>query len=381
MSCINQLGAAWLMDRIVGTTTPLDQQSRLAGSRMGLGLAQAGRMAIESLLTPDVDSNQYIVGSSADEESHVKPSFASRLDLLWDIEHNAEIMEQQLDEQIQEQAIQLIRNLITLSNVPDLDHSNEEHVQPLYDALGFNRLFEVLEAKLKAQIGVSRDQSPQQQLQQQQQPQQQQQQQPPTQTTGSSSTPRPTRRPTHNLSAAPRLRSTTTTAAAATSTPTPTAHGRVINESLVSSIVYLLVNISASGIRHRDFVAQQNGLLKALAQCVIQCRQREVRAGVCWLVTNLINEYVDIDDITTKSGTRVDSSILDDDTSGAGSIGSSNNNALHMGNGELSRELRRTLAINAGLRDAIDLCGKDTDLDVKQRAVEAQYHLEREEES
>ena len=59
----------------------------------------------------------------------------------------------------------------------------------------------------------------------------------------------------------------------------------------VAAVVYVLVHIAASAPRYRTLITQQTRLLELVLQQMTQSRDSEVRCAVCWLVTNLVNDH------------------------------------------------------------------------------------------
>lgn len=232
-ACLEQLEPGWLVQLILDDshdTSPPD-------SRTEEGPGKAGDDDVD--MQPSEVPVRWVYGS----DGSLREFDASKSTRLRKAEDElATVRDSELsparkahndDIAIQEQGLDFIRNLVGRPGVgPALESAAEttEMIDYLFNELGQDRLFEILASKVRLKV-------------------------------------------TNPFSRR---------------TPVPGRETRVLYPParIVAAVIYVLVHIAASIPRHRQLVVAQTELLKLLAQQSAN-RDREVRVGLCHLVTNL----------------------------------------------------------------------------------------------
>lgn len=232
--CLEELGQGWLVQLICNDT----EDEALVNSRAGeeMATAQNGDAVDEDV---DMDDDQ---GGSALGANTVRPSSQhsgtrsksvqqaeARLALLRDSETNPARKARKDDVAVQEQGLDFIRNLIGGAGQGSTTETTEM-IDFLFNALGQDRVFEILASKLRPKV------------------------------------------------VNPFGRRSSSSA----------VETRVIppQSEIITAVGYILVHMAASIPRHRQLVIAQTDLLKLLVQ-QFGHPSIEVRLALCYLVTNL----------------------------------------------------------------------------------------------
>ncbi|KAK4987804.1 hypothetical protein LTR50_004356 [Elasticomyces elasticus] len=157
--CLEEIGTGWLIQ-----TVNCDHDA--ANSTLGMGTPNAAGEQVDLLNTPESTMDVDPYSESDDEEdgnvmtdidngpvtrasqlrSTLKPTnYRAHLRTIWESEQNPRIHARRDDLQIQEQALDFIRNLIN-------GDDNEAMIQHLNEILGASRLFDMLHRKLRPTI-------------------------------------------------------------------------------------------------------------------------------------------------------------------------------------------------------------------------------------
>ncbi|KAF2221306.1 armadillo-type protein [Elsinoe ampelina] len=266
---LEELGPGWLVQAISGTpssdaptaTTPLGMStSNALGEQVDiLNAPSTPEMELDPPSPSSGSSSPNPTGGSSTPptsaiRSTLKPNMSTltTLRILRDRENNPALQSRQEDLDIQEQALDFIRNLI---NGDDstlmLDHLNA--------VIGLTRIFDLLHTKLEP-----RDPSP------------------------------PTR-----LSASLNARGTTSLSLS----PGPdTGPPPSVPDALALSSINVLVHIAATSARYRQLVIAQKTLLRSLLP-FFQHRDGRIRVACLWLVINLtwVEDQSDRDDARKRA--------------------------------------------------------------------------------
>jgi armadillo repeat-containing protein 8 len=247
--CLDQLEPGWLVQLIVDDTEDDALYSRNASDR---------RLSVQDM-DEEMEENMEVDGfdeerrpwlwagmwrSSTSRSTSNRSDSARiqeaerRLTALREAEINPVRKARSDDLAIQEQALNFIRNLITLTAPSTNDANHEAHdttdmIDYIFTEIGQDRLFEILSAKLRLKV-------------------------------------------LHPFGG--RRRS---------STAQPDARVLYPQAKIIEAVAYILVHISASIPRHRQLVIAQTELLKTLGQ-QLNSRDKDVRVAVCQLITNLV---------------------------------------------------------------------------------------------
>ncbi|KAK4938729.1 hypothetical protein LTR28_009526 [Elasticomyces elasticus] len=157
--CLEEIGTGWLIQ-----TVNCDHDA--ANSILGMGTPNAAGEQVDLLNTPEATMDVDPYSESDDEEdgnvmtdidngpvtrasqlrSTLKPTnYRAHLRTIWESEQNPRVHARRDDLQIQEQALDFIRNLIN-------GDDNEAMIQHLNEILGASRLFDMLHRKLRPTI-------------------------------------------------------------------------------------------------------------------------------------------------------------------------------------------------------------------------------------
>jgi armadillo repeat-containing protein 8 len=247
--CLDQLESGWLVQLICDDT---EDEALFSRNKSDRRLSAQG---MEEDMEEDMDVDGFDEGSrpwlwagmwrsntsrSTSDRSHSARMQAAekKLSALREAEINPVRKARNDDLAIQEQALNFIRNLITIeATPPGTDppmQGTTEMIDYIFSEIGQDRLFDILSTKLRVKV-------------------------------------------LHAFSSSRRRSST------------GRVESRVLypQAKIIEAVAYILVHISASVPRHRQLVISQTDLLKTLGQ-QFNSRDKEVRVAVCQLMTNLV---------------------------------------------------------------------------------------------
>ncbi len=274
VSCLDELGANWLIQTINGESrgalSPHRAHSQ-SSTPLGMGTPNAAGEQVDLLNAidePSMDIDDELDDESEDDDDimtdsigalrgsrngrHAARSHRARLRAIKEAEQNPALRAHRDDLQIQEQALDYIRNLITgIGAFEMIDH--------LLSTLGTARFFDLLGAKLV----VARPLPPAHLHPRSR----------PVSTTDTLLHNNNTNKPCPPPSTLPRTTSPTPTPA-----PPPT--------EILLATLFILVHIAAGTPRHRTLLINQTPLLKSLIPLFAH-HDRRVRVACVWLVNNL----------------------------------------------------------------------------------------------
>jgi hypothetical protein len=231
--CLEELGQGWLVQLICDDT----EDEALLSSRGKGGHSSSDEMDEDVEMDQFEDQVDAAFGTSFDRSSNSRPSSSRsksvqqaelRLAALRDAETNPARKARKDDIAVQEQGLDFIRNLIGGAGSGGTSETTEM-IDFLFNALGQDRVFEILASKLRPRVI----------------------------------------NPFNRRSSS-------------------SSETRVIppQAEIIIAVGYILVHMAASIPRHRQIVISQTELLKLLVP-QFNHPSIEVRLALCWLVTNL----------------------------------------------------------------------------------------------
>ncbi|KAH6688340.1 armadillo repeat protein [Plectosphaerella plurivora] len=241
--CLEQLQSGWLVRLVCDDT----EDEALFRSKHDLSSGADGRDDPDGDVEMDqnelTSSKSWIGRSGIPSDAEGKPAAwaiqaEARKAALRDVEANPQRRARNDDLAIQEQGLDLIRNLIPssgASSIVELTSESTDMIDYLFLELGQDRFFDILAKKLQAKV----------------------------------------------LRGGPRRGSTAQGAGAP-------GESRILypQAKIIEAVIYILVHIAASVPHHRQLVIAQPALLKLLGNH-FSSREKEVREALCHLMSNL----------------------------------------------------------------------------------------------
>jgi hypothetical protein len=356
VSIIEELGTGWLIQTMSGESHSSPSQR----SHMATPNAAGEQVDILNAIddpSMDIDDAPSHDSSSEDEDAmtdsigHLRPpsmpaQHRARLKAIRQEEENPVIRSRKDDILVQEQVLDLVRNLIS-----EAGPGQPEMIDHLLEAMGQQRLFECLANKLKPKNGAAAVAATQQQQQHQHQQQQQQQQQRSTSTVSTGNAPPAGKRPTLTTPGHSSQNVNGTN-------QQPFPEHLYIHPRLLESSIFILIHIANGKPQHRHQLlnqitssspsnttslfpvtlssssstspSQQTTKLIDLTLPLFNHPVTKIRVACCWLVHNIM--------------------WMEDSNDAVGAK-------------QRALELRQR-----GFEDVISVCAGDPDLDVRERA-------------